>query len=177
MRTSLLLAVVAGLCLAACGGTGTTPATPTAAASAATPPVATAPSGWVDADLSTTPAKLPLVVRAPAGYTLAKSPMDGAELTSEAVTFDVDDVTESGPTALASKKADVKTNSGMTFEKFVLEQPDGFIAEMGASNFIPVRLVKVGGKTYQFSVIPLNALPSEEAARQLYDAASQAKAK
>lgn len=65
----------------------------------------------------------------------------------------------------------------MTFVKFALEQPDGFIAEMGASNFIPVRLVKMGGKTYQFSVIPLNALPSEEAARQLYDAAAQAKAK
>lgn len=181
MRTSFLPAVVAGLCLASCGGSGTNSAPATAAsASASAPaakPAASAPDGWVDADLSTTPAKLPLVVKAPKGYTLAKSPLDGPELASEAATFDVDDVTALGSTALADKKKDVKDNSGMVFEKFVLEQPDGFIAQMGASNFIPVRLVKVGGKTYQFSVIPLYALPSEEAARQLYDAAGLARAK
>lgn len=103
MRFSLLPAVVAGLCLAACGGTDTTAATPTTAAPAATT-APTAPAGWVDADLSATPAKLPLVVQAPAGYTLAKSPMDGAELTSEAVTFDVDDVSELGPTRWPTRK-------------------------------------------------------------------------
>ena len=173
-----LLLLPAALLLVSCGGPATNQdsATTTPAMADSAGKLA-APAGWVDADLSAEPAKMPVIVKAPAEFTIGTSPMGGAELTSEKATFDMDDVTEQGAAALTSKKEEVKTNSGMVFEKFVLEQPDGFIAQMGASNFIPVRLVKAGGHTYQFSVIPLNALPSEEAARQLYDIAAQARAK
>lgn len=137
--------------LAACGGTGTTAAS--------------------------TPTKLPLLVKAPAGYTVAKSPLARAEPTNGALTSGVADVRELGPTTLADKKTEVKSNRGLTFVKFVLERPNGFIAEMGTSNFILVHLVRVGGRSYQFSVTLLNALPLAEAARQLYEAAGPAKAK
>lgn len=170
MRYSLLLASSTGLLLAACGSGTTSTDLPTAG----TP---TPTAGWVDADLITTDTKLPLVVKAPKGYTVAKSPLGDVELTSEALTFDVDDVTGLGADQLQVKKEGVMKNSGMTFEKLVLDQPDGFIAQMGGSNYIPVRLVKVGDKTYQFSTIPLNALQSEEAAKQVYDMAALAKAK
>lgn len=177
MRYSFLLAASAGLLLAACGGSTTAadkPATATAGGTAATSAL---PDGWVEADLSTTPSKLPIVVKAPKGYTMAKSNLDGAELTTDELTFDVDDVTEQGADYLARTKEDVMKNSGMTFEKLVLDQPDGFIAQMGGSNYLPVRLVKVGGKTYEFSTIPLHAMQSEAAARQVYDLAATAKAK
>lgn len=171
-KPSALLLAAAGIALAACGS-------PSASGTeaAATPAAAAAPSGWVEADLSAATPKLPLVVKAPAGYTLAKSPLGDVEIASEKATFDVDDVTALGPDALAQKEADVKANSGMTFEKMVLTQPDGFIAQMGGGNYIPVRMVAVGGKKYQFSVIPLFALQSEDDARQVFDLAAQAKAK
>jgi ABC-type Fe3+-hydroxamate transport system substrate-binding protein len=175
MRYSLLLATSTGLLLAACGSS-TAPAGQPAAADK--PAAATTDAaGWVDADLSTTAPKLPLVVKAPKGYTVAQSPLGDVELTTDELSFDVDDVTALGADQLKTKKEDVMRNSGMAFEKLVLDQPDGFIAQMGGGNYIPVRLVKVGGKTYQFSTIPLNAMQSEEAARQVYDMAALAKTK
>ena len=177
MRYSFLLAAAsASLLLTACGSNTTTdkPGTAAAAGTAAAPAAA---DGWVDADLSTTPNKLPVVVKAPEGYTVAKSPLGDVELTTEGLTFDVDDVTALGPNQLQAMKDDVKKNSGMTFEKFVLEQPDGFIAQLGGGNYIPFRMVKVGDRTYQFSTIPLYAMQSEEKARQVYDMAAMAKAK
>lgn len=178
MRLLSLLAASASLLLAACGGTATSDK-PTAAAGAATQPAAAStPTGWVEADLSGTAAKLPLVVKAPGGYSVAASPLGGAELTSEQLTFDVDDVTETGGAkALADQKAEVKAGQGMVFEKFVLETPDGFIAQMGAGNYLPARLVQVGGRAYLFWTIPLNAQQSEADARQVYELAAQAKAK
>ena len=172
MRYSLLLATSTGLLLAACGGSTTS-----ADQTATTDKPAADAAGWVDADLSTTATRLPLVVKAPKGYTVAQSPLGDVELTTDELTFDVDDVTALGADQLKAKKEDVMKNSGMTFEKLVLDQPDGFIAQLGGGNYIPVRLVKVGDKTYQFSTIPLNAMQSEEAARQVYDMAALAKAK
>lgn len=172
MRHSLLLTTATGLLLAACGE-----ATPANQAAATTDKPAAAAAGWVDADLSTTENKLPVVVKAPKGYTVGKSPIGDVELTTDELSFDVDDVTALGPDQLKTKKEDVMKHSGLPFEKLVLDQPDGFIAQMGGGNYIPVRMVKVGAKTYQFSTIPLNAMQSEEAARQVYDMAALAKAK
>ncbi len=165
MKRISLLALAAGLlALAGCGANTPATAAPDAA-------------DWVEADLSAGKAKLPLVVKAPKDYTLVESALNDAEVMSDELTFEVDDVTQLGPHDLAARKAEVKNNSGLVFEKFVLEQPDGFIAQLGAGNFIPVRVVTVAGKKYLFSVIPLNALPSAAAARQFYDLAGQARAK
>ena len=178
MRHLLALAASATLLCTACGSPDAATKVPTTAGTPATAAAPTGTDGWVDIDLSTTATKMPLVVKAPAGYTVVgKSPLGDVELGIEGSAFDVDDVTAQGADFLKGQKDDVVKNSGMVFEKFVLEQPDGFIAQMGGSNYLPVRLVKVGGHTYMFSTIPLNALPSEEAAKKLYDMAALAKAK
>ncbi len=175
MKHTLLLALAASLlALAGCGSDA--PATATSATTATPAAAAAGAADWVDADLSAGKAKLPLVVKAPQGYTLSESALNDAEVTSDALTFAVDDVTQLGPHDLATRKAELKSNSGLVFEKFVLEQPDGFIAQMASDNFIPMRVVKVAGKNYLFSVLPLDALPSAAAARQFYDLAGQARA-
>ncbi|GAB3637174.1 hypothetical protein GCM10027422_27640 [Hymenobacter arcticus] len=177
MRYALALATSASILCTACSSPGAATKTTSAAPATAAAPAAD-PDGWVDIDLSTTVPKMPLVVKAPAGYAVVgKSPLGDVKLGVEGSAFDVDDVTAQGADFLKRQQDDVAKNSGMVFEKFVLEQPDGFIAQMGGSNYLPVRLVKVGGHTYMFSTIPLYALPSEEAAKKLYDMAALAKAK
>ncbi len=181
MRITQFLLAASTLALTACGGSPAATTSATTPADGAGKPAATttaaAPDGWADTDLRAAKAKLPLVVKAPVGATFGESPLGGVEVKSEKLTFNVDDVTDMGADFVATQKTEVKTNSGMVFEKFALEQPDGFIAQMGAGNFIPCRYVTVGGRKYQFSVIPLNALASEAEAKQLYDLAALARAK
>ncbi len=188
MRTIhlLLTAPTLVLALAACGGkTAATEQTadagkaaPAAATSTAAAPAAAAPAtpaGWVDADLSATIAKLPLIVKAPVGYTIAKGYFN-ANIVSKKLTFFINDITTEDANFAPGLEKQIQEKTEFKFKKFVLKEPDGFVAQLG-DKFLPCRYITVGGHKYMFSVEFPNAISSEADARQLYELAGQTRAK
>ena len=167
MRHPLFLAAL--ICIACLGR---------AAAQSAAPKQARAqPEPWTDLNLRTSAFPVPIVIQAPMGAMVSPALPAGCTVTAGKISFLVDTaVSALGDQALPILRRAVPKADPGKFEKFVLEEPDGFIARFVGGRFLPVRLVKLGRTRYLFT-LPRGKimLPSEAAARQFYERAGRAR--
>jgi hypothetical protein len=137
---------------------------------------------WQDFDVSKTLQKFPIIVKVPQKFTYNDSlAFLGLQIEGEKFKYTVDEWPESYTLEnLKDFKKELETDkSAVVFESYLLNKPDGYIAKVGgiSSGYVIMRLVKIGEKTYQMSVVPLYALQTEEDAKALYEQMGKARVK
>lgn len=161
------------------GSTSKAPATATAAAAATTAaPAADAPKPSAAASFAAQPLPEPfttLTVGAPAGAKLEKG------VTGDYATVEGPDYVFKIENAKETDTAKIKEFLGKGGAKFVVDQPDGILAEMaakdGSKEYMVLRYVKVGDKSYSCETTMKGAPKTAEKAQEAFDACGTLKAK